>query len=148
MRRSGFIMQFKSFVASFFAVVLAVNMAGCQTTGAGNAASAMEQKPADANQIVRVRAQQRWDELLKSNMGGAYEFMSPGGRSIISRQIFIGRVNAAFWRGAKVEKVNCGAETCDVTVSVEIIVQGVKAAIPVQETWILESGQWWFVFQG
>ncbi len=141
-------MQFKSFVVSFFAVVLAVNMVGCQTTGAGSAAPAVEQKAADANQIVRVRAQQRWDQLLQSNMFAAYDFISPGGRSIITRQVFAGRVNAAFWRGAKVDKVDCGAETCEVTVSVEIIVQGVKAAIPVQETWILESGQWWFVFQG
>ena len=36
----------------------------------------------------------------------------------------------------------------DVTILIDITVEGVKTNVPVKESWILEAGQWWFVYQG
>jgi hypothetical protein len=105
-------------------------------------------KPETTSQKVVARAQQRWVALLKSDLDAAYAFISPAGRSVMSVEKYRPRVSSAFWRGAKVKEATCEAETCDVTVLVDVTVEGVKTSVPVKESWILEAGQWWFVYQG
>ena len=84
----------------------------------------------------------------KRDMEVAYQFISPAGRSLISLDDYRPRVNAGIWRGAKVKEVSCAAETCEVTVLVNIEAQRVKFTNPIKETWILDAGKWWFVYQG
>ena len=100
------------------------------------------------SKLVSARAQLRWNALLKADMELAYQFISPAGRSLMSLQQYRPRVNTSFWRGAKVSAATCAAETCEVTVLVDVIVQGVKFTNPIKETWILDAGNWWFVYAG
>jgi hypothetical protein len=141
-------MLFKLLAALFFAVISSVGLVGCGTTGAVQTAEAGAKSPDAVSKLVVSRAQQRWDALLKADMDVAYQFISPGGRSLMTAQQYRPRVNTGFWRGAKVEKASCGVETCDVTVLVDMLVEGVKFTNPVKETWILDAGKWWFVYQG
>ena len=107
-----------------------------------------DKKGETTSQKVLGRAQKRWDALLKPDMDTAYGFISPAGRSTMSSEKYRLRVSGVYWRGAKVKDASCEAETCDVTVMIDIAAEGVKTSIPVKETWILEAGQWWFVYQG
>ena len=95
-----------------------------------------------------ARAQLRWDALLKRDMDVAYQFISPGGRSLMTLDQYRPRVNTGYWRGAKVKEASCAAETCDVTVLVEMTIERVKFTSPIKESWILDAGKWWFVYQG
>ena len=117
-------------------------MVPAQSTGIGETANDTVEK------VVTARAQQRWDALLKRDMEVAYQFISPAGRSLISLDDYRPRVNAGIWRGAKVKEASCAAETCEVTVLVNIEAQRVKFTNPIKETWILDAGKWWFVYQG
>ena len=146
--RIGLIVQFKYSTLLFFALVAMLNLAGCGTTAAPHAAGLSQQVVGSAAQLVSLRAQQRWTALLKRDMDVAYQFISPAGRSLMSIDDYRPRVNTGFWRGAKVSDAVCAAETCEVTVLVDMVVEGVKFNVPIKETWILDAGKWWFVYQG
>ena len=141
-------MKFKFLFFVFLAVAGAVNLVGCGSMVSVPAAGASPRSTDAAAQQVTARAQLRWNALLKGDMAVAYQFISPGGRSLITAEQYRPRVNATFWRGAKAEKASCEAETCEVSVLVDMFVEGVKTTIPVKETWILDAGKWWFVYQG
>ena len=81
-------------------------------------------------------------------MEAAYQLISPAGRSLMSLDIYRPRVNPGFWRGAKVKEASCEAETCEVTVLVDMEVERVKFTNSIKETWILDAGKWWFVYRG
>ena len=141
-------MRFKYSVfvsACAFAVMI---LSGCASTGSQPSTGGADSKAEATSQKVLGRAQQRWDALLKSDMDTAYRYISPAGRSTMPIERYRPRVNAAYWRGAKVKDASCEAETCEVTVLIDLTVEGVKTSVPVKESWILEAGQWWFVYQG
>ena len=141
-------MRFKySVLVSAFAFAVII-MSGCASTGVQPSTGAVDNKSDATSQKVLGRAQQRWDALLKSDMDTAYRYISPAGRTTMPVEKYRPRVNAAFWRGAKAKEASCEAETCNVTVIIDITVEGVKTNVPVIESWILEAGQWWFVYQG
>ncbi len=141
-------MQFKFSGPIFFAVIFAVNLVGCGSTVPAQT-SVVNEKSGDAvSRLVLGRAQERWDALLKAEVNVAYQYISPGGRSLMSVEQYRPRVRTGIWRGVKADKAVCGAETCEVTVLVDLTVQGVKFINPVKETWILDAGKWWFVYQG
>ena len=140
-------MQFK-FLVTVLLAVLVQGIAGCGTTGSVQSTSVVETGAGDVSKLVTGRAQQRWNALLKADMETAYQFISPGGRSVMSLQQYRPRVNPGFWRGAKVSEASCGTETCEVTVLVDVLLQGVKFTNPIKETWILDAGKWWFVYAG
>ncbi len=141
-------MQFKFSGVIFFAVIFAVNLVGCGSIGPTQT-SAIDDKSGDTvSRLVLGRAQERWDALLKAEVNVAYQFISPGGRSLMSVEQYRPRVRTGFWRGAKADKAVCGTDTCEVTVLVDMTVQGVKFTNPIKETWILDAGKWWFVYQG
>ena len=138
-------MQFKCLVLVSFAVFLGVNVTGCGTT-----APAGSTEIGNTNAVARIvteRAQQRWNALLKKDMEAAYQLISPAGRSLMSLDIYRPRVNPGFWRGAKVKEATCAAETCEVTVLVDMEVERVKFTNSIKETWILDAGKWWFVYR-
>ena len=141
-------MKFKFLFFVFLAAAGAVNLVGCGSMVPAPAAVASLGSTDAATQQVTARAQLRWNALLKGDMAVAYQFISPGGRSLMSLEQYRPRVNTGFWRGAKVKEASCAAETCDVTVLVDMTIEGVKFTNPIKESWILDAGKWWFVYQG
>ena len=132
----------------FFAVVVVVSLSGCGTTGPLQSTANVEMDADAVSRLVMGRAQQRWDALVKRDMDAAYQLISPAGRSLMSLEDYRPRANTGFWRGAKVTQAVCSAEICEVTVLVDMVVERVKFTNPVKETWILDAGKWWFVYQG
>lgn len=138
-------MQFKYSAPIILVWLVVLGLGGCGTVVPLQIPESAEKSP----EKLLVRAQLRWDALLKRDMDKAYQFISPGGRSLMALDDYRQRANAGFWRGAKVVKEPvCAVETCEVTVMVDMVVEGVKFSNPVKETWILDAGKWWFVYQG
>jgi hypothetical protein len=139
---------FKFPVLVFLALVAGIFLQGCGTPNPAQTAQLAAKGVDDVSKLVVERAQQRWNALLKQKMDVAYEFISPGGRSLMTAEQYRPRVNTGFWRGAKADKAECDAETCEVTVLVDMLIEGVKFTNPIKETWILDAGKWWFVYKG
>ena len=141
-------MQIKFSAIFFLAVVAAVDLSGCGTTAPGQSRGIVEKDADAAARLVIERAQQRWNALVKRDLETAYQFISPSGRSLMSLDDYRPRINAVYWRGAKVKEAVCAVETCEVTVLLDMVAEGVKFTNPIKETWILDAGKWWFVYQG
>jgi hypothetical protein len=112
------------------------------------ACAAIEQASVqEAEKEVSERARQRWDLVAKGQIDAAYEFLSPASRSTVSLDLYRKRAGAARWtRAAKVEKVDCRADTCQVTMVVEYDLHEIKGLKrSVEETWVKDSGSWWLV---
>lgn len=101
---------------------------------------------------VRQRATQRWQALLAYDYAKAYEFATPSYRALVSPESYRSRQGAALQRtSAKVFRVDCPEpEKC--TARVEVAVKpplgnryGAEIVAPVDETWLLQNGQWWLV---
>jgi hypothetical protein len=104
--------------------------------------------PEDA---VKARAGERWVFLLKGDLNGAYEYMSPGSKALMSLERYKKSVVMGIWTGAKVQSATCQADICKVIVAVayQVKARGVRKAVASEraltETWRRESGQWWYV---
>jgi hypothetical protein len=115
--------------------VAAVVLAGC--------AAVATQSP---EQVVKERAQARWDALLKGDFHAAYGYLSPGSRSVQSEASYVGELKKGFWKSATVNKVECrndAACTADVTIEYEF--QGMRTRTPLRESWVREGSEWWYV---
>lgn len=122
------------------AAVLAASMlGGCATVN--------HQTP---EKVVGERAQQRWDVLLKSDYGTAYDYLSPAQRAISSRQSYINRFGEGVkWLSAKLQTVSCESpERCSAVLQVKTLVLAPGFSTPittkVTEIWVKDEGNWWF----
>ena len=118
--------------------------------------SACATTPASPEDIVRERAQARWDALLNGDFATAYSYLSPGYRSATTVVDFeIGmRMRKIQYRTAEFQDQSCENNVCTVRVKV-----GYKLAKPVpgmtewesesvvSEQWIKSDGNWWFLPQ-
>lgn len=113
--------------------------------------ASLSRKPED---IVRERAQARWNALLKRDFERAYGYISPGGRAVVPLATYRGRIGTAVaWKSAEVSSVTCETlEKCTVQVKVTYLPAMRRAAIGtieryLDETWVVDAGQWWFVYK-
>lgn len=103
-------------------------------------------KPQAPEAVVMERAQARWNALVAGEIKTAYEYFSPGSRSLMTAQQYEGTLRKGFWKTAKVEKVECATQdSCFVHVSIEYEFQGRRTKTPLGETWIREGSNWWYV---
>lgn len=125
--------------------------AGCATKGAElSADSPPEVKAA----TVRERANARWAELIKGDKDAAYAYLSPGVRKMMSPEQYSVRVRTGGFRAVQIDKVDCATETCTVTLRLTydyLAPRGATSAkgitTTMQETWVVEEGQAWFVMR-
>ena len=141
-------MQFKFSIIILLVAVATLALGGCGTMVPGQSRGGVEKDTDAAARLAIERAQQRWNALVKRDLETAYQFISPAGRSLMSLDDYRPRINAVYWRGAKVKEAVCAVETCEVTVLLDMVAEGVKFTNPIKETWILDAGKWWFVYQG
>ncbi|QXL83550.1 hypothetical protein [Comamonas sp. NLF-1-9] len=114
----------------------------------GGCASAPPAQPQD---IVRARAQERVDLLLARNFDQAYDYLAPSYRALNDRKAYRNRFGTgAAWVEPKVTQVKCDeVDRCVATVELGVLVVAPGfGGKPIQsemfETWIKEDGQWWF----
>ena len=125
-------------------VLLAVMLlSACATTSSSS--------PED---IVKQRAQARWDALLSRDYAGAYALYSPGFRStatVVDFEINI-RMRRIAYTSATYQGQNCDENTCTVTFQV-----GYRVGTPVpgvgvwdgfqdiNDQWVKTGGEWWYL---
>jgi hypothetical protein len=105
--------------------------------------------PGKPEEVVRQRAQARWDALLAGEWKTAYGYMSPSYRALVEEKRFANQFGSgAGWVSAEVFKVTCADEKCTVVMEVKFkpilgMRAGNVATTSFEESWIREDGQWW-----
>jgi hypothetical protein len=122
------------------ALVLPLMLPGCVT---------ITSAPEDPAEVVAKRAEERWKLLIAGNVAGAYDYLSPGSRSLMSREVYQGTIKPGIWRAVKVSSVECKEEQCQAQIELKysykrpsINYEGERL---LEETWIREGGSWWYV---
>jgi len=119
------------------ATVLAV-LGGCATVAGGKS----------GKDVVAEKAQQRWDLLVKNDFAGAYRYLSPAGKQLVTEQAYAGGFRRNFWTGAKVTDAQCPqADACEVEVTIEYRQMGLGMKTPLLEKWVRDKSDWWFVLE-
>ena len=127
-------MRFGQVAAGGVAVLMAALMAACATVN-----------PRSSQDLVRERAQARWNALVQGDVKAAYEFFSPGSRTTLSLADFASGIRLGFWKAVVVDQVECGAESCEVRTTIEYDHRGMRVKTPHRETWVREGSNWWFL---
>lgn len=98
--------------------------------------------------LVQERAQERWDDLVKSDFQAAYAFLSPGSKQVISEKAYADSLVKGFWKSAQVQGVQCESESaCEARVEIEYELHGRRMKTPLHEKWIKEDSKWWYLFR-
>jgi len=127
----------------WFTLVASGFLAACDPMGEA------AQAPQD---LVKARAEQRWQAMVAGEYEKAYEFLSPGFRSRVSAKEFRGRFEGRTeWTGADIQGVECEDDLCVATVVARFRFLGAHPFPPYdgetaeKENWIRSEGQWWHV---
>ena len=111
-----------------------------------------EKKP---EEIVSARAAERWQELMQLDFEGAYAYLAPSVKTVLSADGFKRRYSLdprqtkAPWTKAEVRSIVCtDNESCNVQVYVESVpnipqFKGMVTSATIDERWIQQDGQWW-----
>lgn len=129
-------------VKSILVLTLTVGLVGC------GGAAIKPGSASDRQATVEKRAQSRWDALIKGDSTAAYEYLSPGTRSMITLDVYREKIRPGLWKKASVESVSCEEERCEVKVMVEYSYRDIKSIkSQMDEHWLLDGGNWWYVPQ-
>jgi hypothetical protein len=133
------------------AVVAIAVVAGCATTYGGLTKDTPPEVKAAA---VKERSNARWEALIRGDKDAAYTYLSPGSREMMTLEQYRGRGQAINYTAVHIEKVDCGAETCQVGLMLTydyLPATGTTRAKGVttylEETWVLEKGQVWLAWR-
>ena len=121
-------------------VLVSLTLSACATLGSTS--------PQDQ---VTLRANQRWQALIDADFVRAYNFNTSGYRAAVNPQTHRASVGSAVaWVGAEAIKVDCpDTNKCIATVRIDFKPlmggrYGEKINTHIDETWLLENGQWWY----
>ena len=101
----------------------------------------------EKSKVVSARAQARWQAIINKDFDAAYDYLSPASRATMTRVAFKTMAARLAYRSAKVTGVECNALVCRVMIELTYdvpLMAGVRT--PLQESWIIEKGQAWYVW--
>jgi hypothetical protein len=142
--------------------VLAVVFFAAGSGGCSAQATLADQVPEDTpawkesqKALLTQRAQARWDAIIRRDFGGAYAYLTPAYRDVVSLQQYerqFGR--SADWRLARVANINYDSPMV-ASVSVEVTyrfvllekVGEVESTKILNEKWLYKDGGWWYTVQ-
>jgi len=112
--------------------------------GTLSSTSSAEQKAAS----VKERADLRWQALIKDDIPTAYSYLSPATRDVVTVDQYKAKTARGTFRAATIDSVACEAELCIVKLHLTYDRARMKGIVtPLSETWILERGQFWYVYR-
>lgn len=130
-----------------------VGLAACATPPAGNTSKvAIPTGPAPTTQegkqaLVKQRAAARWDLLIKGDFDGAYEYMSPDSKDTITKDRYKANIRRDAFRSIDIKSVACDGDACQVSLVLTYDHPKMKGlATPVNESWIVDGAQAWYVY--
>jgi hypothetical protein len=96
---------------------------------------------------VRKQVEGRWAALMAGDAEKAYSYLSTGSKATNPLELYKRKARLSGFREATIDTVDCGQELCRVTMHVKIDTKRVKGLpMPETETWILEGGEYRYVF--
>lgn len=121
------------------ATLCVVALAACATT---------PPTPEAKQAAVAKRATAKWDAMVKDDMPAAYSFMSPASRQVVTLERFQSNLRRGAFREAKVDRVTCEADACQVRLLVTYDHRSMKGiTTPVMESWVFDGAEAWFVYR-
>ena len=126
-------------------MLLALLPLGCAAPGEG---VSREMSPEARRMLVTDRVNARWAALIKGDFDSAYMFLSPASRQVVSPAEFKARTRGSGFREVKVDSVECVPEVCKVRLLLTYdhrLMKGITT--PLSESWVIEQGQAWYVWQ-
>jgi len=102
---------------------------------------------AEKEKAVTARAQARWDAIIAKDFDAAYGYLSPASRQSLTPARFKAMSSRLAYRAAKVGQVACETSVCKVAIDLTYdapMMKGVRT--PLQEAWIIDHGQAWYVW--
>jgi hypothetical protein len=131
------------------AVLVAVlGLASCAVSpiGDGNSGAAT---PEAARAAVESRVNARWAALIKGDLEAAYAYLSPASRQALTFEQFKKVTRKEGFRDAKIRSIDCDAGACTVKLWLTYdhrLMKGVQT--PIEEAWVFDKGQAWYVYRG
>lgn len=134
-------MNFKPFSSKAVAAIMATGalaLAGCASLG-----------PSTPEQAVKDRSEAYWKARIAGQSDKSYALTPPSYRKAFTQEQFARQFgNGASVTSAEVTNVACEAEKCvaKVKLAAKPLIIGVKLNsidTYLDETWVLEDGQWW-----
>jgi len=132
------------------AVVMAagvLGVAGCATAPPGGAPETGLTEAARVATVTK-RAEERWALLINGDIKAAYAYLSPASRAVTSLERYEARTRTGSFREIRIDRVSCDTEVCKVRLYLTFdhrMMQGIVT--PLEETWVFEGGQAWFVYR-
>jgi len=126
--------------------VATMTLGGC--AGMAGFGISKDSDPAAKQKVVAERAEARWQSLIKGDLDAAYAYLSEGSKATTSLAVYKSKIRPGMWRQAKVEKVECEAEVCNVELQITFdhkLMKGIQT--PLNESWIIEKGSAWYVYR-
>jgi hypothetical protein len=141
------VVEWRQAMAALVVAAGALGVAGCAIVPPGGAPEAGLTEAARVATVTK-RAEERWTLLIKGDVKAAYAYLSPASRAVTSLERYEARTRTGNFREYKLDRVSCEAETCRVRLFLTFdhrVMQGVVT--PIEETWVFEGGQAWFVYR-
>jgi hypothetical protein len=126
--------------------ILGLSSCAVSPIGDGTAGATGATAPRD---VVASRVRARWDALIKGDVAGSYAFLSPAARATVSLAQYEGKTRKGGFREARIDSIDCDATACTVKLWITYdhpMMKGITT--PLQESWVIENGQAWYVYRG
>ena len=136
-------MNMKTPIVTVLALLVVMLLSACATT-----------PTASRDEIVKERAQARWDALESRDYAGAYALYSPGYRSAVSVTDFEVnlRLKRIRWTSATYQAHTCDENTCTVSFKVGYKINSPVPGVTVfngwdvvNDKWVKTGGKWWYL---
>ena len=115
-----------------------------------SACSSLQQAALSDEDIIRERAQERWNALVDLNFDGAYVYETPAFREVYSQRAYRGRFGSSVrWTDASVRSVTVDGDSAEVMVTITYVTldpvgRPFTNDRPIRELWVRSEGEWWF----
>ena len=128
--------------------VAVLGLASCAVSPIGDGKSGAATPEAE-REAVAQRVNARWAALIKGDQEASYAYLSPASRQSLTLEQYKKVTRRSGFRGAKIESIACDAGVCSVKLTVSYdhkLMKGIET--PVEEKWVFDKGQAWFVYRG
>jgi hypothetical protein len=135
------------FVARWRQLTVSAIVGGTLVACAGMGGVAKDSPEDVKKAAVTQRVQERWKAIIASDAEKSYSYFSPGSKASTSLDQYKKKARLTGFREAQVENVVCEPELCKVTMRTTLdhrLMKGIP--LPVTETWVLEKGEYWYVW--
>lgn len=128
--------------------VAVLGLASCAVSPIGDE-NARTASPEAQREAVASRVKARWDALIKGDLDASYRYLSPASRATLTLERYKKVTRKTGFREAKIESIDCDADACRVKLRITYdhrLMAGVQT--PLEETWVFDQGQAWYVYPG